>query len=30
LAHPMSPAALGHIIIGHALHHIQIIRQRYL
>lgn len=30
LGHPITPRALGYIIIGHALHHINIIKQRYL
>jgi DNA polymerase III alpha subunit (gram-positive type) len=30
LGHAISPRALGYIIIGHADHHMNIIRQRYL
>lgn len=30
LGHPITPRALGYIIIGHAEHHMNIIRQRYL
>ena len=30
LGHAITPRALGHIIIGHAEHHMNIIRQRYL
>lgn len=28
--HPVSPLALGYIILGHAAHHINIIKERYL
>lgn len=30
LGHTITPRALGYIIIGHAEHHMNIIRQRYL
>jgi hypothetical protein len=30
LAHAITPRALGYIIMGHAQHHLNIIRQRYL
>jgi hypothetical protein len=30
LGHSITPRALGYIIIGHAVHHMNIIRQRYL
>jgi hypothetical protein len=30
LGHTITPRALGYIIIGHAAHHMNIIRQRYL
>lgn len=30
LGHAITPRALGYIIIGHAIHHMNIIRQRYL
>lgn len=30
LGHTITPRALGHIIIGHTEHHMNIIRQRYL
>ena len=30
LAHAITPRALGYIIIGHAQHHLNIIKQRYL
>lgn len=28
--HPVSPLALGYIILGHAAHHINIVKERYL
>ena len=28
--HVMTPRALGYIIIGHAMHHMNVVRQRYL
>ena len=30
LGHVITPRALGYIIIGHAIHHMKIVRQRYL
>jgi hypothetical protein len=30
LGHSISPRALGHVIIGHTIHHMNIIKQRYL
>jgi hypothetical protein len=30
LGHAITPRALGYIIVGHAEHHMNIIRQRYL
>ena len=30
LAHVITPRALGYIIVGHAIHHMNIIKQRYL
>ena len=30
LGHVMTPRVLGYIIVGHAMHHMNIVRQRYL
>ena len=30
LGHAITPRALGYIIIGHTIHHMNIVRQRYL
>ena len=30
LGHEITPRALGYIIIGHAMHHINVVKQRYL